>query len=589
MLAETDSRYLSSVPSTYKTYASTKSALSSDGYATTASVTAATSGLVSAGRTVNGKALSADVVLDVADVGAATTAQGELAEAALSREEAKAGTTKWTFTPTTFNGKKCTDAVYSPSNPAGWYLYLDGSASIYSDSTAGADALSVSFAGGSVKGTRFFVPTKGEVDAKYTKPAGGIPKSDLDSSVSASLDKADVAVSRDELSAGFTEWTWTSSGITITEITWGAVGGGIQGWLGLIEGGGQIAFDNSPDRNATTLSNNSAGVTATRVRIPKWSELSAKAEKSELAISAASDVTKKTIQLKSGTSADVVVEHQQLSAVYDDGDRLSGYVLGSQAPCLQPAGDYAAAKAMGPAFSPLSSYQTNEYVTYGGNLYRFTSFHASGAWTGLDAEAVSMTAPDATLDVMANGRLRVVAADGSVLWQEGYNLAAANATSLSTDTVNVYAFAVNATDIVHLALPSPVTGKVSDLILDVSNPSLSSAAADAPAAFSDSSTYQPGVAVFYDGQIWRCTTAVETAGAWTGTSNWEVANPGFELDGLNTSFCVVVGAGKDLAEMLTIEPGTMCRLSFTLTAFRVDSKPTWSVSRLDVEQGGVSV
>ena len=240
-----------------------------------------------------------------------------------------------------------------------------------------------------------------------------------------------------------------------------------------------------------------------------------------------------------------------------------------------------------PAFSPLSSYQTNEYVTYGGNLYRFTSFHTSGAWTGLDTEAVSMTAPDATLDLMANGLLRVVAADGSVLWQESYNLATANTSALSTETVNKYDFAVNATDIVHLALPSPMAGKVSDLILDVSNPALSSTAADAPLAFSDSSTYQIGNTVFYDGQIWRCTTAVETEGAWTGTDNWEVANPGFELDGLNTSFCVVVGAGKDLAEMLTIEPGTMCRLSFTLTAFRIDSKPTWSVSRLNVEQGGV--
>ena len=36
--------------------------------------------------------------------------------------------------------------------------------------------------------------TKAEVSAKYTKPTGGIPKTDLDATVQASLGKADSAL-----------------------------------------------------------------------------------------------------------------------------------------------------------------------------------------------------------------------------------------------------------------------------------------------------------------------------------------------------------------------------------------------------------
>lgn len=39
-------------------------------------------------------------------------------------------------------------------------------------------------------------------------------------------------------------------------------------------------------------------------------------------------------------------------------------------------------------------------------------------------------------------------------------------------------------------------------------------------AFSTESTYTIGAKVVYDNALWNCTTAVETAGAWTGTTNW---------------------------------------------------------------------
>lgn len=39
-------------------------------------------------------------------------------------------------------------------------------------------------------------------------------------------------------------------------------------------------------------------------------------------------------------------------------------------------------------------------------------------------------------------------------------------------------------------------------------------------AFSTSSTYAVGDLCIYDSKIWRCHTAVSTASAWTGTTNW---------------------------------------------------------------------
>lgn len=42
------------------------------------------------------------------------------------------------------------------------------------------------------------------------------------------------------------------------------------------------------------------------------------------------------------------------------------------------------------AFSASKAYSAGEYVMQSGHLYRFTSNHAAGAWTGSDAEAVTV-------------------------------------------------------------------------------------------------------------------------------------------------------------------------------------------------------
>lgn len=39
-------------------------------------------------------------------------------------------------------------------------------------------------------------------------------------------------------------------------------------------------------------------------------------------------------------------------------------------------------------------------------------------------------------------------------------------------------------------------------------------------AFSTSATYAVGDLVIYNSKIWKCHTAVSTAGAWTGSTNW---------------------------------------------------------------------
>ena len=236
-----------------------------------------------------------------------------------------------------------------------------------------------------------------------------------------------------------------------------------------------------------------------------------------------------------------------------------------------------------------STYFVNEHVNYLGRLYKCTTaVTATGDWTGsTNWEEVDMTSPDATVDITNDGFLRVVSADGEILWAEGYNLSEDSSGSMSNWSVKGYTFATNVTSGVTVSLPSVMAGKVGDFILDVVNPPLDTTSL--PTAFSDSATYAAGDIVSYDSKIWRCVVAVETAGAWTGTTNWEEAWPYITLAQVTAmTASVVVPAGEDLQEMLTFAPGTMCELYFTQTAFNVDSKPTWKVVRQDVEDGGAS-
>ena len=241
-----------------------------------------------------------------------------------------------------------------------------------------------------------------------------------------------------------------------------------------------------------------------------------------------------------------------------------------------------------PVFSPLSTYSLHEYVTNGGQLYRATTaITATGAWDPTKWEIVDMTSPDATLDITSQGQLRVVAADGTTLWHQGYSLGTTSSTSLSTDAVNCYTYSVNATGETVFTLPTPANGKVGDFILDITNPALSSTAADFPPTFSTESTYASGAVVYYNSTLWECLTAVSTAGAWTGSTNWVEAYPSMTISQYaSENVQIVVPDNDELADMFTFKPGTMCELYFTTTAFNVDGKPTWKVVRQDVKTAG---
>lgn len=245
------------------------------------------------------------------------------------------------------------------------------------------------------------------------------------------------------------------------------------------------------------------------------------------------------------------------------------------------------ATAAAPDFLPTSTYFVNDFVTHDGKLYQCVSAVTTpGEWQPSKWAEVDMTSPDATLDITNDGFLRVVDASGSILWAEGYNLLSDSSSTIKNWAVDCYTFAENTTTGVTLTLPGVMPGKVGDFVLDVINPVLNTSSL--PTAFSNSSTYTTGNIVSYDSKIWRCVVAVETAGAWTGTDNWEEAWPYFEISGMGSSISVVIPADEDLNEMLSFAPGTTCELYFTQTAFNVNSKPTWKVVRQDVENGGAS-
>ena len=236
-----------------------------------------------------------------------------------------------------------------------------------------------------------------------------------------------------------------------------------------------------------------------------------------------------------------------------------------------------------PAFSSSATYDVGNYVTYEGGLYVCsTAVTTAGDWTGAtNWTAANMTSPDATLDVTSAGRLRLVDTDGTILWQQGYDLAAESFVTLSCDKVNLFAFAATT---VH--------------------------------AFDDTATYAVDDRVTYGGKIYKCTTAVETAGAWTGTANWtedpdtqsfalptapsgKVGDFILDIDnsantvaatatltGLDTAFSVVVPSGQSLSQMLTFAAGEMSEIYFTQTAFRVNDLPTWKLVKQTVENGG---
>ena len=233
-----------------------------------------------------------------------------------------------------------------------------------------------------------------------------------------------------------------------------------------------------------------------------------------------------------------------------------------------------------PAFSESSTYAAGEYVTYNGGLYVCsTAVTTAGAWTGsTNWTAKDMTTPDATLDILPDGTLRV-SSPGGTLWRQGYDLASESSATLPGNHVNYYAFA-----------------------------------ATTAAAFSDETAYAADDRIAYNGKVYKFTSA-HSAGAWDSSvvvedpdtqalalptaAAGKVGDFGLDVDnsantvetvitltGLDNTFSVVVPKGESLVDMLTFAGGELAVLYFTLTAFKVNNLPTWQVLKQVVENGG---
>lgn len=196
------------------------------------------------------------------------------------------------------------------------------------------------------------------------------------------------------------------------------------------------------------------------------------------------------------------------------------------------------ATSAAPAFNQTKTYSVGEYVTYEGVLYECsTAVTTAGAWTGsTNWTARDMTTPDATLDIMADGRLRLVSSAGTVLWMQGYSLASASSVSLSCEKVNYYAFSAG-TLTAAFTMPTAPYGMVGDFVLDIDNSANASDIATAT------------------------------------------------LTGAGTAFDIYTANGENVStDVLTFAGGEQCELYFTMTAFGTTAKPAWKVVKQVVEK-----
>ena len=159
-------------------------------------------------------------------------------------------------------------------------------------------------------------------------------------------------------------------------------------------------------------------------------------------------------------------------------------------------------------FDATHSYAEGDPVVYAGVLYTFTEAH-TGEWTGTDVLAVDIIAR------LAETRAEVNVA----INQSDYAIHTANQAHHKADQA-----LVELTDKANRA-SNPAAGNLAALDAN-GNPTDSGVKASdkldstsAAPAFSTSSTYAVGDHVTYNGALYRCTTAVTTAGAWD-ASKW---------------------------------------------------------------------
>lgn len=167
------------------------------------------------------------------------------------------------------------------------------------------------------------------------------------------------------------------------------------------------------------------------------------------------------------------------------------------------------------AFDATHSYAAGDPVVYNGTLYTFTTAH-TGAWTGNDVSEVDIIARLAGKLDKSGGTMT-----GGLTMGGGNLITFSDSSGTRTMTIGINGdiFEINLYSYGRLVYTwrTPYNGGIfalaSDLLTKLD-------ATSAASAFSASSTYAVGDHVTYNGGLYRCTTAVTTAGAWTGSANW---------------------------------------------------------------------
>lgn len=133
-------------------------------------------------------------------------------------------------------------------------------------------------------------------------------------------------------------------------------------------------------------------------------------------IDAVQSLTEMNIFDKAVEQAEEAIDEAKTGALDDIGDAKDAALQEIE----QSTGNFA------DAFSASTTYAAGDYVIHSGQLYRFTANHAAGAWTGSDAEAVTvgdeltdLKAETTTLkEDIANIGLSVVDGKLSITYQE---------------------------------------------------------------------------------------------------------------------------------------------------------------------------
>ena len=108
------------------------------------------------------------------------------------------------------------------------------------------------------------------------------------------------------------------------------------------------------------------------------------------------------------------VELLETDTIVDPGNRITASVgqLVSDienAVAQIPASDMASLMAgIAPTFSASTNYTSGAYVYYNGTLYRFTSNHAAGSWTGTDAVQVVLSNELFSFADDGNGNITII-------------------------------------------------------------------------------------------------------------------------------------------------------------------------------------